>query len=45
MRDGLMLLAGYLVSLAAMGSVALLLWGGTHIVAELLSRAGFAVSP
>ena len=45
LRDGLMLLAGYLVSLAAVGSVVLLLWGGTHVVTELLSRAGFAVSP
>jgi hypothetical protein len=45
LRDGLMLLAGYLVSLAAVGSVALLLWGGTHIVTELLSRVGFAFSP
>ena len=45
LRDGLMLLAGYLVSLAAVGSVALLLWGGTHLVAALLARAGLAVSP
>jgi len=45
LRDGLLLMAGYLISLAAVGSVALLLWGGTHIVTELLSRAGFAVSP
>lgn len=40
LRDGLMLLAGYLVTLAAVASVALLLWGGTHIVTELFSHAG-----
>ncbi len=45
LRDGLMLMVGYLVSLAAAGSVALLLWGGAHIVTELLSRVGFAASP
>lgn len=45
LRDGLMLMAGYLVSLAAVGSVALLLWGGTHIATELLTRAGWAVGP
>jgi hypothetical protein len=39
-----MLLAGYLVTLAALGSVALLLWGGTHIVTEFLFRMGFAFS-
>lgn len=44
LRDGLMLLAGYLVTLAAVGSVALLLWGGTHIVTEFLARAGLAFS-
>lgn len=44
LRDGLMLLAGYLVTLAAVGSVALLLWGGTRIVTEFLSRAGLAFS-
>lgn len=44
LRDGLMLLAGYLVTLAAVGSVALLLWGGTHIVTEFLSRTGLAFS-
>lgn len=44
LRDGLMLLAGYLVTLAALGSVALLLWGGTHIVTAFLFRVGFAFS-
>ena len=44
LRDGLMLLAGYLVTLAAVGSVALLLWGGTHIVTEFLARAGLTFS-
>jgi hypothetical protein len=44
LRDGLMLLAGYVVTLVAVGSVALLLWGGSHIVTEFLYRAGFALS-
>ena len=42
LRDGLMLLAGYLVTLAAAASVLLLWWGGAAAVAELLSWAGLA---
>ena len=45
LRDGLMLIVGYLVSLAAVGSVALLWWGGSHIVTELVSRARFSIGP
>ena len=45
LRDGLMLLAGYLVTLAALASVALLWWGGAHLTTELLARMGFALSP
>lgn len=39
LRDGLMLLVGHLVCLAAAGSVVLLLWGGTHLATELLGWA------
>ena len=45
LRDGLMLLAGYLVTLAAVASVALLWWGGAHLATELLARMGFSLSP
>lgn len=38
LRDGLMLLAGYLVTLAAVASVALLWWGGAHLAQTALSR-------
>ena len=44
LRDGLMLLAGYLVTLAAVASVMLLWWGGTLAVTELLSLAGLTSS-
>lgn len=40
LRDGLMLLAGYLATLAAVASVILLWWGGSLAVTELLSLAG-----
>lgn len=40
LRDGLMLLVGYLVTLAAIASVILLWWGGTHVAAELFSLMG-----
>jgi len=39
LRDGLMLLAGYLVTLVAVASVALLWWGGALAVTELVSLA------
>ena len=39
LRDGLMLLAGYVVTLFAIASVALLWWGGAHVVTKLLSLA------
>ena len=42
LRDGLMLLAGYLVTLAAAASVLLLWWGGTVAATELLSWVGGA---
>ncbi|MCC7225167.1 MAG: exopolysaccharide biosynthesis protein [Burkholderiaceae bacterium] len=44
LRDGLMLLVGYLVTLAAIASVMLLWWGGTYVATELLSLAGLASS-
>ena len=37
LRDGLMLLAGYVATVAAAASVALLWWGGSVLVNELLS--------
>ena len=40
LRDGLMLLVGYLVTLAAVASVILLWWGGTLVATELLALAG-----
>ena len=40
LRDGLMLLGGYLVTLAAIASVILLWWGGTVAATELLSLTG-----
>lgn len=40
LRDGLMLLAGHLATLVAAASVVLLWWGGSQLVADLLSRAG-----
>lgn len=42
LRDGLMLLAGHLVTLTAVASVVLLWWGGTVAAAELLSLMGLA---
>ncbi|MBL8444122.1 MAG: exopolysaccharide biosynthesis protein [Zoogloeaceae bacterium] len=44
LRDGLMLLAGYLATLVAVASVVLLWWGGTLAVTELLSIVGFTPS-
>lgn len=44
LRDGLMLLVGYLVTVAAVASVMLLWWGGTLAATELLSLAGLASS-
>lgn len=44
LRDGLMLLAGYLVTLAAIASVGLLWWGGTVVATELLSLMGLTFS-
>ena len=38
LRDGVMLLAGYLVTAAALTSVTLLWWGGSVLASELLSR-------
>ena len=45
LRDGLMLLAGHLVTLVALASVVLLWWGGTHVTTELLALAGLTASP
>jgi len=42
LRDGLMLLGGYLVTLAAVASVVLLWWGGTVAATELLSLMGLS---
>jgi hypothetical protein len=42
LRDGLMLLVGYLVTLVAAASVLLLWWGGSAAVAELFALAGLA---
>ncbi|HRP67093.1 MAG TPA: exopolysaccharide biosynthesis protein [Thauera sp.] len=42
LRDGLMLLGGYLVTLAAAASVLLLWWGGASAANELLSLIGLA---
>lgn len=44
LRDGLMLLAGYLVTLTAVASVGLLWWGGTVAATELLSLMGLTFS-
>lgn len=38
LRDGLMLLTGHLVTLAALASVALLWWGGARLATEMISR-------
>jgi len=40
LRDGLMLLVGYLVTLAAVASVMLLWWGGALVATEVLSLVG-----
>lgn len=45
LRDGLMLLAGYLVSLLAVISVVGLWWGGVHVVSELLTIIGLEGGP
>ncbi len=44
LRDGLMLMAGHLVTLVAMASVALLWWGGAQVITELLAFSGVAAS-
>ncbi len=44
LRDGLMLLAGHLVTLVAMASVVLLWWGGAQVITELLAFSGLAAS-
>jgi hypothetical protein len=44
LRDGLMLLAGHLVTLMAVASVLLLWWGGAQVTAELLNFAGLTAS-
>ena len=40
LRDGLMLLLGYVATAMAVASVGLLWWGGTHLATELLSTLG-----
>lgn len=40
LRDGLMLLAGYLLTLLATASVLLLWWGGAALAGELISLTG-----
>lgn len=40
LRDGLMLVAGYLVTVLAVSSVVFLWWGGAAIAAELISLSG-----
>lgn len=45
LRDGLMLLGGYVVTLAAVASVILLWWGGAAAATELLVLMGLTVSP
>lgn len=42
LRDGLMLLGGYLFTLAAVASVVLLWWGGTVAATELISLMGLS---
>jgi hypothetical protein len=44
LRDGLMLLVGYLATLTAVASVMLLWWGGTLAATELLSLMGLSSS-
>jgi hypothetical protein len=41
LRDGLMLLAGYLVTLLAVVSVVALWWGGAYAVSEMLASTSF----
>jgi hypothetical protein len=45
LRDGLMLLAGHLVTLMAVASVVLFWWGGAQATTALLAFAGLIVSP
>jgi hypothetical protein len=45
LRDGLMLLAGQLITLLAVASVVLLWWGGAQVITELLAFASLAASP
>jgi hypothetical protein len=40
LRDGLMLLAGYLATVVAVASVVLLWWGGSQVVSYLFSEGG-----
>jgi hypothetical protein len=43
LRDGVLLLAGYLATGVAVASVVLLWWGGAQVATNLLSFAGLAV--
>lgn len=45
LRDGLLLLAGHLMTLVAVASVVLLWWGGAQMTSELLALAGLAAHP
>lgn len=45
LRDGLLLLAGHLVTLVAVASVVLLWWGGAQMASELLAWTGLTASP
>ncbi len=44
LRDGLMLVAGYLVTVIAVISVIFLWWGGAVVATELISLSGFGES-
>jgi hypothetical protein len=43
LRDGLMLMVGHVATLVAAASVVLLWWGGSRLVADLLTRVGVPV--
>lgn len=44
LRDGLMLVAGYLITVVAVASVIFLWWGGAVVATELISLLGFGES-
>lgn len=44
LRDGLMLVAGYLVTVISVISVIFLWWGGAAVATELISLSGFGES-